>query len=64
MLLVMASQKRLSSETGVVSATPVTRPIAPEQFRDLTNAIEQQVSAVVVGQRPAVRGALICLLAG
>ena len=60
----MASEEGLSSDRGAVSAASVTRPIGPDQFRVVTDAIEQQIATAVVGQRQAVRGALICLLAG
>jgi MoxR-like ATPase len=64
MLRMMTPEEGWSSELGVGSASSVARPIGPQQFRGLTDAIEQQISAVVVGQRQAVRGALICLVAG
>jgi MoxR-like ATPase len=64
MLRTMASEEGLSSQPQVVSAASLKRPMTADQFRGLTDAIEQQVSAVVVGQRHAVRGALICLVVG
>jgi len=38
--------------------------LEPEEFQRLAAAIEAAVGRVVVGQRDAVRGALICLLSG
>jgi MoxR-like ATPase len=37
--------------------------IDPERFRETAAAIETQVERVIVGQREAVRGVLICLIA-
>jgi MoxR-like ATPase len=50
----------LASEavTGVAEASD------PEAFRDTAKAIEGQVARAIVGQREAVRGVLICLIAG
>jgi MoxR-like ATPase len=39
-------------------------PLEPEEFQRVAAAIEAAVGRVVVGQRDAVRGALICLLSG
>ncbi|HVA22107.1 MAG TPA: AAA family ATPase [Candidatus Micrarchaeia archaeon] len=39
-------------------------PLNPTEFRQVAAAIEAAVAARVVGQREAVRGALICLIAG
>ncbi len=39
-------------------------PLEPEEFQRLAAAIEAAVGTVVVGQREAVRGALVCLLCG
>jgi MoxR-like ATPase len=38
--------------------------ISPEQFRDATAAIEEQIGNVIVGQRELVRDTVITLLAG
>jgi MoxR-like ATPase len=38
--------------------------MTPEEFRRLAEAVESAVGEVVVGQREAVRGTLICLVAG
>jgi MoxR-like ATPase len=39
-------------------------PLEPEEFQRVATAIEAAVARTVVGQREAVRGALICLIAG
>ena len=36
----------------------------PDRFRESANAIEAQVQRVIVGQREAIRGVLLCLIAG
>ena len=36
----------------------------PDRFRAIASAIEEQVQRVIVGHREAVRGVLMCLIAG
>jgi MoxR-like ATPase len=50
-------------------STPAVRSgaaqvVDPDRFRELAGAIEAQVERVIVGQREAVRGVLLCLIAG
>jgi len=49
--------------TGTVRSTGV-EPGDPDAFRATAAAIEEQVERVIVGQREAVRGVLVCLVAG
>jgi MoxR-like ATPase len=42
----------------------VVEPADPDAFRAAAAAIEEQVERVIVGQREAVRGVLVCLIAG
>src|SRR6201996_2928384 len=48
------------------TATPIDQlePLSPEEFQRVATAIEEAVGRTVVGQHEAVRGALICLIAG
>src|SRR5690348_5749762 len=46
------------------SSPEASEPLAPEEFQRLAAAIQAQVSSVIVGQDDAVRGVLVCLLAG
>ncbi len=39
-------------------------PVSPHRFRETSLAIEERVGRVIVGQREAVRGTLICLILG
>jgi len=39
-------------------------PLEPEEFRRLAAAVHDEVSTAIVGQEEAVRGVLICLIAG
>jgi MoxR-like ATPase len=54
----------LASDTATAPATDRPDPIAPEEFKRVAAAIEDAVGKTVVGQKEAVRGALICLIAG
>jgi len=38
--------------------------LEPEEFQQVATSLQQNVSSVIVGQEEAVRGALICLIAG
>ena len=39
-------------------------PLEPEEFRRVAEAIQREVSSLIVGQEEAIRGTLICLIAG
>jgi MoxR-like ATPase len=49
--------------TSTSAAAAQADSIEPERFRETAAAIETQVERVIVGQREAVRGVLICLIA-
>src|SRR5690606_11366368 len=42
----------------------VQTELSPAEFREIAAAIEQQVGAVIVGQREVVRLVLMCIIAG
>src|SRR6201996_2194132 len=48
------------------TATPIDQlePLSPEEFQRVATAIEEAVGRTVVGQHEAVRGVLVCLIAG
>jgi MoxR-like ATPase len=48
----------------VLEEREATGAIDPDQFRATAAAIEAEVSKVIVGQREAVRGVLVCVIAG
>src|SRR6201994_2932086 len=52
--------------TDAAPLTPPAQhdPISPEEFQRVAGEIEAAVGRIVVGQHEAVRGALICLIAG
>ena len=54
----------MTADTAAIAATGKPDPIEPEEFKRVATAIEEAVGKTVVGQREAVRGALICLIAG
>jgi MoxR-like ATPase len=54
----------LASDTATIPAAGHPDPIEPEEFKRVAAAIEDAVGKTVVGQKEAVRGALICLIAG
>jgi MoxR-like ATPase len=54
----------LASDTAGLAGTEGLDPLEPEEFQRIATAIENAVGRSVVGQREAVRGALICLAAG
>jgi MoxR-like ATPase len=55
---------RVTADTAALAGTPGLQPLEPEEFRRVATEIEAAVGRTVVGQREAVRGALICLIAG
>jgi MoxR-like ATPase len=54
----------MTADTAAIAATDELEPLEPEEFQRVARAIETAVGRTVVGQREAVRGALICLIAG
>ncbi len=53
-----------SAQGGTAAASaPSPRPLSPEAFADLAQAIEGEVKRVIVGQDELVRQTLICLIA-
>src|ERR1700759_4425426 len=53
----------MTDDTAVIETSDL-RPLGPEEFQRVAAAIEAAVGKIVVGQAEAVRGALICLIAG
>jgi MoxR-like ATPase len=49
--------------TGTATSAEKADSLDPERFRETAAAIETQVERVIVGQREAIRGVLICLIA-
>ncbi len=47
-----------------MTTTPIQPTISPEQFREASTAVENEVGKVIVGQRQLIRQTLITLLAG
>jgi MoxR-like ATPase len=54
----------MTADTTAIAAPGTLDPIEPEEFKRVAAAIEDAVGRTVVGQKEAVRGALICLIAG
>ena len=54
----------MTTDTATIPATKELEPLEPEEFQRIANEIEAAIGRTVVGQREAVRGALICLIAG
>src|SRR5882757_3277684 len=54
----------MTADTAAIPATKELEPLEPEEFQRVATEIEAAVGRTVVGQREAVRGALICLIAG
>jgi len=50
--------------TQAPAGSPAAESVDPDRFRTAASAIEAQVERVIVGQREAVRGVLVCLIAG
>jgi MoxR-like ATPase len=54
----------MTGDTAALTGTADLQPLEPEEFQRVAAAIEAAVARTVVGQAAAVRGALICLIAG
>ncbi len=54
----------MTADTAAIPATKELEPLEPEEFQRVATEIEAAVGRTVVGQREAVRGALICLISG
>jgi MoxR-like ATPase len=54
----------MTADTAAIPATHELEPLEPEEFQRVATEIEATIGRTVVGQREAVRGALICLIAG
>ena len=54
----------MTADTASLAPSEELEPLAPEEFERVAAEIEAAVGRIVVGQREAVRGALICLIAG
>jgi MoxR-like ATPase len=54
----------MTADTASLTGTADLAPLEPEEFQRVAAAIEDAVGKIVVGQHEAVRGALICLIAG
>jgi MoxR-like ATPase len=53
----------MTADTATLTGADL-QPLEPEEFQRVATAIEEAVGRIVVGQHEAVRGALICLIAG
>jgi MoxR-like ATPase len=58
--------ERAGAPAPLAAATPsaVAEASDPDAFRETALSIERQVARVIVGQQEAVRGVLLCLIAG
>ena len=54
----------MASDSTAAVGSAELEPLEPEEFRRVATAIEEAVGRSIIGQRDAVRGALICLVAG
>src|ERR1700743_371854 len=54
----------MTADTAALPDTVDLEPLEPEEFQRVAAAIEAAVGRIVVGQHEAVRGVLICLIAG
>src|SRR4051794_3841999 len=54
----------MTADTAAIPASHELEPLEPEEFQRVAGEIEAAVGRTVVGQREAVRGALICLACG
>src|ERR1700759_3018923 len=54
----------MTADTAAIAGNEELAPLEPEEFQLIATAIEAAVGRTVVGQHEAVRGALICLIAG
>jgi MoxR-like ATPase len=51
-------------QSAAVADPAPLEPLDPAEFRAVATAIEREVAGVIVGQREAVRGTVICVIAG
>jgi MoxR-like ATPase len=54
----------MTADTAAIATPRELEPLSPEEFQRVATEIETAVGRIVVGQTEAVRGALICLIAG
>src|ERR1700753_2177430 len=54
----------MTADTATIASPGELEPLSPEEFQRVATEIETAVGRIVVGQTEAVRGALICLIAG
>src|SRR6201747_1481009 len=54
----------MTADTAAIASPGELEPLSPEEFQRVATEIETAVGRIVVGQHEAVRGALICLIAG
>ncbi len=54
----------MTADTAAIATPGELEPLSPEEFQRVATEIETAVGRIVVGQTEAVRGALICLIAG
>ena len=54
----------MTADTAAIASPGELEPLSPEEFQRVATEIETAVGRIVVGQTEAVRGALICLIAG
>src|ERR1700760_1141319 len=54
----------MTADTAAIATPGELEPLSPEEFQRVATEIETAVGRIVVGQSEAVRGALICVLAG
>src|ERR1700744_3364586 len=54
----------MTGDTPPIAPPKESGPVSPAEFQRVATEIETAVGQVVVGQTEAVRGALICLIAG
>src|SRR6201999_883535 len=54
----------MTADTAAIATPGELEPLSPEEFQRVATEIETAVGRIVVGQTEAVRGVLICLIAG
>jgi MoxR-like ATPase len=54
----------MTADTAAIAGSKEIESLEPEEFQRVAAEIEAAVARIVVGQHEAVRGALICLIAG
>ncbi|HWE63156.1 MAG TPA: MoxR family ATPase [Chloroflexota bacterium] len=53
-----------AERTATIPEPSILSPLEPEEFRRVAERVEREVASVIVGQEEAIRGTLICLIAG